>query len=84
MDTEGIFWIVFWFIIAVVAYIKLRASSTSSDKTANQNNNDSHKPYCIGGITERYQRISKRIPFLKHTRNKCRDTSNDKTSNRNY
>lgn len=85
MDALGIFWIVIYSIIAIISFIKLRtSSSSSSDKTGNQDNSDSRKPYCIGGITERQQGISKCILFLKHTRNKCRNASNDKTGDCDY
>ena len=84
MDALGIFWIVLWSIIVIVSFIKLRIASSPSNKTANQDNNDSHKSYCIGGITESYQRISKLIPFLKHRRNKCRNSTNDKTGECDY
>ena len=81
MDIEGIFWIVLWFIIALVAFIKLKTTSSSSKKTSNQNNNDSRKSYHIGSTTERKQGFSKCVSFLKYRHNKCCDASNDKAGN---
>ena len=83
MSILEIFQIVTLAIIGIICFIKLR-KSPSSNKTANQDNSDSHKPYCINGLTKSLQRIGDCIPYFKHTRNKCRDTSNDKTGDYDY
>jgi len=82
MDALAISQIVLLFIIGVICFIKLRTTpSTSSKKTANQNDSDSPKSYCINSITKSLQYISDYIPFFKHTRNKCRNATNNKTVN---
>jgi len=85
MDALGIFWIVLYSIIAILAYIKLRTTSSASpNKTTNKDNSDSRKSYCINSITKSLQYISNYIPFFKHRRNKCRDATNNKTGNCDY
>ena len=43
MDVEGILWIILWSVIAIVSGIKLRTSSSSPQKPANQDDDDSRR-----------------------------------------
>jgi len=76
MDALGVFWLVSYSVIGIIAIIKLKSTSTR-----NQHNGDDDKSERVNSITEVQKRSRSRAVVSQTTSNRCCNCGDKKASN---